>query len=113
MDFFVSTSRSEGMPNAMLEAMASAVIPIVTRVGGVSEAVSEGENGFFLDPDDMAANIQKLESIFADCVKSPSKFNNIASSARRRVVSEFSPDVIVPQYEEMFLRLAESRESLE
>ncbi len=113
MDFFISTSRSEGMPNTMLEAMASSVIPIITRVGGVPEAISEGENGFFLDPDDMTANIQKLEGIFADCVKTPSKFNNIARAARKTIVSKFIPDVIVPQYEEIFLRLAESRESAE
>ena len=47
-DIFLLPSYFEGLPNALLEAMASGVVPIVTPVGSISEVVIDGNNGFFV-----------------------------------------------------------------
>ncbi len=52
MDVCCLTSRAEGMPNAILEAMAAGRPVVATRVGGVPELVSDGDNGFLIEPGD-------------------------------------------------------------
>jgi N-acetyl-alpha-D-glucosaminyl L-malate synthase BshA len=49
-DIFVLPSLSEGFPSVILEAMASGLPIIATRVGGLPEIIKEGENGFLVDP---------------------------------------------------------------
>ena len=47
-DFLVSPSRSEGIPNVVLEAMSVGLPVLATNVGGVSEIIEHGENGFLM-----------------------------------------------------------------
>ena len=64
-DIFVLPSRSEGFSNAILEAMAASLPVVATDVGGNSEAVKDGVNGFLVprdDPDALAAAIRRLLS---------------------------------------------------
>jgi glycosyltransferase involved in cell wall biosynthesis len=51
-DFFVFPSYSEGMPQAVLEAMNCGLPVVATRVGGTPEAVVDGETGILIDPRD-------------------------------------------------------------
>jgi glycosyltransferase involved in cell wall biosynthesis len=51
------------LPNSLLEAMASAIAVVATRVGGIPDLVTDGHNGFLVDakdPDDLADKIQML-----------------------------------------------------
>lgn len=61
---FCNVSNQEGVPHAMLEAMAMGLVPVVTAVGGVPSVIREGENGFMVenpaDPAQMAAKILRL-----------------------------------------------------
>jgi glycosyltransferase involved in cell wall biosynthesis len=62
-DVFVQSSLSEGLPLAVLEAMAAARPVVATRVGGIPEAVVDGETGYVVDPGDpelLAAAINKI-----------------------------------------------------
>lgn len=51
-DILVLTSDHEGTPNIILEAMASGLPVVATRVGGVPEIVRHGETGFLVEPED-------------------------------------------------------------
>jgi glycosyltransferase involved in cell wall biosynthesis len=51
-DVYLSTSVSEGMSNALLEAMSHAVMPVVSRVSGVADLVEEGVAGLAFVPGD-------------------------------------------------------------
>ncbi len=52
MEVCCLTSKSEGMPNVVLEAMAAARPVVATRVGGVPELVTDGDNGWLIEPGD-------------------------------------------------------------
>ncbi|MBB4854701.1 glycosyltransferase involved in cell wall biosynthesis [Mycobacteroides chelonae] len=54
-DIFVLPSHAEGLPMALLEAMASAVAVITTPVGSIAEVVHDGENGVLVTPGDLDA----------------------------------------------------------
>ena len=60
-DVYVSTSVSEGMSNALLEAMSHGVMPVVSRVSGADDVVEEGATGLLFPPGDEAALTARLE----------------------------------------------------
>jgi glycosyltransferase involved in cell wall biosynthesis len=66
VDVCLITSRQEGGPKSALEAMASGVPLVSTRVGQVPELVQEGENGLLADVDDVDALTDALERVHRD-----------------------------------------------
>lgn len=59
-DIFVLPSSTEGLSNALLEAMASGLAPIVTSVGGATDLIRDGENGILIPPDNQQAILSSL-----------------------------------------------------
>ena len=53
LDLFLTTSLTEGLPNAVLEAMAMEVPVVATRAGGVPELIEDGRTGFLCDKGDV------------------------------------------------------------
>jgi glycosyltransferase involved in cell wall biosynthesis len=60
MQVYAHTSRSEGFPKAALEAMAHGLPVVAFRVGGIPEAVLDGETGFLCEPDDLETFVRHL-----------------------------------------------------
>jgi glycosyltransferase involved in cell wall biosynthesis len=65
-DVFVFPSRDEGMPNAVLEAMAAGLPVVATRISGSEELVAEGENGMLVPVDDAEALATALARVIDD-----------------------------------------------
>jgi glycosyltransferase involved in cell wall biosynthesis len=63
---FWLTSRWEGMPNVVLEAMASGVPVVATDVGGARELVRDGIDGFVVGPNDAAAFVRHSRAMLGD-----------------------------------------------
>jgi glycosyltransferase involved in cell wall biosynthesis len=66
LDAYLVTSRQEGGPKAVLEAMATGVPLVTTRVGQAPELVADGENGLLADVDDVDALGGAVERVYAD-----------------------------------------------
>jgi glycosyltransferase involved in cell wall biosynthesis len=63
---YVLTSRREGVPLTLLEAMATGVVPVVPPVGSVPDVVADGRNGFVVDRPTPARLADALEAVLAD-----------------------------------------------
>jgi glycosyltransferase involved in cell wall biosynthesis len=66
VDVCLVTSRQEGGPKAVLEAMATGVPLVTTRVGQATELVVDGENGLLADVDDLDALVAAVERVHGD-----------------------------------------------
>lgn len=66
VDVCLVTSRQEGGPKAVLEAMAAGVPVVTTRVGQAAELVRDGENGLLADVDDVETLVAAVERVHAD-----------------------------------------------
>ncbi|MGV9270471.1 glycosyltransferase [Kitasatospora sp. NPDC003701] len=55
LDVFTLSSRQEGLPVALMEAMTSGLPSVVTRVGGMPEVLDDGDQGLLVEPGDPAA----------------------------------------------------------
>jgi glycosyltransferase involved in cell wall biosynthesis len=65
-DFLVLPSYSEGMPQAVLEAMNCGLPIVATRVGGVPEAVIDGETGLLVEPKGVEQLRNAMERMIVD-----------------------------------------------
>ena len=63
---FVLPSYSEGLPMAVLEAMANGVVPVTTPVGAIPEVVTDGVNGVLVRPGDPGQLAAALQSLIVD-----------------------------------------------
>jgi glycosyltransferase involved in cell wall biosynthesis len=84
MDIFVLPSRSEGFPNALLEAMACGCAVIGSRVGGVPEMIEDGISGLLFSPSDAEDLRAKLAGLVENPARRRELATNAAESVRRR-----------------------------
>lgn len=89
----ILTSRSEGLPGAILEAGAAGVPAIAVDVGGVREAVEDGVGGFVSGPEDEAL-IEALKTVNAD----RERLAQMGKAAREHVMSRFRMDDVIQRY---------------
>lgn len=97
----ISTSVFEGMPLVLLEAL-SAGLPIVTfnYKYGADEIVSEGENGFIVEQDDLESLANRIERLITDDRLRMEMGNNSLASSER-----FLPKTIAKRWMTLFLKL--------
>lgn len=90
---FVLPSYAEGLPMAMLEAMAHGLPVIATRVGAIPEAVTDGVEGYLIDPGDIAALADRIMRLAAD----PELRRRMGRAARARAEAAYGLDAMVEQ----------------
>jgi glycosyltransferase involved in cell wall biosynthesis len=100
-DVFVLPSRAENLPISILEAMASAVPVVATRVGGVPELLDEGAAGLLVDPENPAALAGAIQSLIDD----PAERQRLGEAGARRVKEYFDPHVISRKTIDLYERL--------
>jgi glycosyltransferase involved in cell wall biosynthesis len=103
-DVFCLPSRSEGMSNALLEAMACELPCVATRVGGNPEVIAEGKTGYLVeseDADSVAVRILQL-------LRHPLNANKMGIEGRRVVEEKFSTKAMMRRLINSYERLVRS-----
>ncbi len=88
MDIFVHPSVHDGMPNAVLEAMACERTVIATPAGGTKDMIEDGKNGMLVNVNDASRLAEKILELLDDREKRAS----LGKSAREFVASKFKPE---------------------
>jgi glycosyltransferase involved in cell wall biosynthesis len=91
-------------PTVALEAMAAGTAVVVSRIGGLPEAVLDGESGLLVTPGDAG----ELAGAFDRLIRDPALRERLGAGARVRVEA-FSAPAIVPRYEAAYERALASR----
>ena len=105
-DVFAHPSHHEGLPNAIVEAMAASLPVVATSVGGIPEAVvartsgagSGEDTGWLVPPRDP----QVLAAALLAAAESPEQRKAMGERGRARVVAEFSLERSVAAYEAVY-----------
>jgi glycosyltransferase involved in cell wall biosynthesis len=98
-------SHNEGLPMSILEAMASGLPVVSTRVGGIPEAVTDGVHGRVIEAGDVPALAAALDELLVQ----PELARRMGLAARQRVIDEFSAEAILPRLSLLYRSLSESR----
>jgi N-acetyl-alpha-D-glucosaminyl L-malate synthase BshA len=91
-------SELESFGLVALEAMACGVVPVATRVGGVPELITDGEDGFLEPPGDIQAQAARVVSLLAD----DNLQYRMAKTGRWNAAERYCPDKIIPLYERYY-----------
>ena len=97
-DLFVLSSRWEGNPMSVMEALAAGLPVVSTAVGGVPELVCEGETGLLVPSEDAGALAQALQALVDD----PAQRQAMGDAARQRAVARFDIRHTVRGYEQLY-----------
>ena len=100
-DLLILTSRSEGLPNVIMEAMAAGKPVVSTNVGGVPELIKDGWNGFLVSSEDVDSMAEKVK----DLIKDSSLRKRLGRNAATFVREHFSVENMVNKTEELYNRL--------
>lgn len=92
-DLFILTSNYEGLPMTIIEAMSYGKPIVASNVGGISEIVENGKNGFVSDNDEYSFK-KCIESIFA----SEHRYKNMAEQSRKIYLNKLTVDKMVDGY---------------
>lgn len=98
LDLLIIPSEHEGLPYVVLEAMHLQVPIVASRVGGLTEALLDGECGILVPPKDPAALASAIEHAYRD----PELRRRIAMRAQARLRRDFLASVMVRQYAAMY-----------
>jgi L-malate glycosyltransferase len=98
---FILPSRSEGMPNALLEAMATGLPCVASRIGGNCDLVTHGLTGLLTPPGDAVTLADALYALLDD----RSLRNRLGTAARATVIERYGMDRVVRQYMDLYAAL--------
>jgi glycosyltransferase involved in cell wall biosynthesis len=100
-DLLVLSSRWEGMPNVVLEAMAARRAVLATAVEGTTELVIPGETGWLVPPEDA----ESLASALIEACGDRARLRRFGENGRRRVEAEFLLDQMIAAFEQLWARV--------
>ncbi len=101
-DFAVLASKTEGSPNALLEALAASLPVVATSVGGVPEIVSSGDTAWLVPPSQPSA----LADALAFALSHPDDARSLALRGRQLILDRFTPLSRAQKLEALYKRVS-------
>jgi glycosyltransferase involved in cell wall biosynthesis len=101
-DVFVLPSATEGLSNALLEALACGLGAVATAVGGAPDVIVDGESGLLVPPDDTAALAAALVKLLGD----PILQTRLGAAGRKVIETRYSLEQTAGRLAELYARLA-------
>ena len=98
LDIAVLSSRSEGLPNAVMEYMAAGRPCVVTDVGGCGELIQHGRNGLLIPSENPSA----LAEGIVDLLDHPDQAERLAATARRDVSEKYGASMLADRWCEIY-----------
>ena len=101
----VSASRWEGMPNAVLEAMACGIPCVATRVSGSEDIIQHEINGLLVE----AGDYQAMAGAILTLLRDPDRTRIYGQAARRRIEQSYALDHITDMYVALYQHIFQNR----
>lgn len=98
MDLFVLCSEQEGLPLAMLEAMAAEIPIVATRVGGIEECLRDQQEGLLVHP----GSPQILADAIGRILENPKLKNSLVKKAKERLSENFSVNRMLTEHQKLY-----------
>ena len=98
IDIFVLPSLKEGLPIALLEAMAAKKPVIATRVGAIADVIEDRKTGLLIDPADKKEIFESIKSLLGN----KEKANLLAENGYKKIKDEFSAENMAKEYIESY-----------
>lgn len=107
-DLFALPSSSEGLPNAMLEAMASGLPAVGTRISGIVDLIAPGRTGQLVEPDpaSIAGALKEFVTDLPGC-------RAAGSAAREFILQGYSVEAVLDAHERLFRGVMAGRPAAE
>ena len=98
---FCLPSHAEGLPMALLEAMAAGKAVVSTGVGGIPDALRDGDNGLMVEPGNVASLARALGQLLGD----DQERRRLGARARATIEQEFESGVVIGQISAVYKQL--------
>jgi glycosyltransferase involved in cell wall biosynthesis len=108
MDVLLLPSANEGTPVSVIEALAAGRPAVATRVGGISDVLRDGVDGFLVDPGDVDALAARLAELAAD----PARRAAMGEAGRGRVIERYAVLRLVDDVDRLYRTLIASADGV-
>jgi len=105
IDVVCLPSQAEGLSVTLMEAMASGRAVVATEVGGNSELIINGRNGFLIPPSNAKVMAERIVSL----LENEALRRRIGEEAKRRINEIFNVSMMVKNYEKLYCALAKQK----
>lgn len=95
---YILPSYNEGLPMSVLEAMAAGLAVVTTRVGGIPELITDGEDGLLVEAGDRDAIADALIRLLDDAGLQ----DRLAMAGRARIAAHYSDTAILPRLRDVY-----------
>ncbi len=105
LDVYVQSSRREGLPMIILEAMAAEAAIVATKAGGIPKVIADGEQGRLVEIGDA----DQLARVLNDVLNDPDERKKLGHRARNMVEARFSASAMAERYLELYRGMTGNR----
>ncbi len=106
-EFSIGVNATDGVPNAMLEAMTMGSFPIQSDTESTSEWITQGENGLLVEP----GNTREIADAVTRAITDDALVNQASLLNHRLVRERLDMSVVLPKVVDMYTRVAARRKS--